>query len=192
MIAFGLFLLKLKSIFFMVLEFTLKNWKIVIPVLIIVIFAFKYQAAIRAKVKAEIALQEHIQQDEAAAKKRAAEIKLNTILAQKKTDADRIEYELKLKASNIDRDKLKKEISRDKTDIMRLIATINRMRDNQSATGMPEVPVSTDLLTEGSAANASVSLIAGCETTTKDYNQLYKSWMDYCARFGCTNLGVPK
>jgi hypothetical protein len=192
MIAFGLFLLKLKSIFFMVLEFTLKNWKIVIPVLIIVIFAFKYQAAIRAKVKAEIALQEHIQQDEAAAKKRAAEIKLNTILAQKKTDADRIEYELKLKASNIDRDKLKKEISRDKTDIMRLIATINRLRDNQSATGMPEVPVSADLLAEGSAANASVSLITGCETTTKDYNQLYKSWMDYCARFGCTNLGVPK
>jgi hypothetical protein len=88
MIAFGLFLLKLKSIFFMVLEFTLKNWKIVIPVLIIVIFAFKYQAAIRAKVKAEIALQQHIQQDEAAAKKRAAEIKLNTILAQKKTDAE--------------------------------------------------------------------------------------------------------
>jgi hypothetical protein len=191
MIAFGLFLLKLKSIFFMVLEFTLKNWKIVIPVLIIVIFAFKYQAAIRAKVKAEIALQQHIQQDEAAAKKRAAEIKLNTILAQKKTDADRIEYELKLKAANIDRDKLKKEISRDKTDIMRLIATINRLRDNQ-ATGMPEVPVSTDLLAEGSAANASVSLITGCETTTKDYNQLYKSWMDYCARFGCTNLGVPK
>jgi hypothetical protein len=191
MIAFGLFLLKLKSIFFMVLEFTLKHWKIVIPVLIIVIFAFKYQAAIRAKVKAEIALQEHIQQDEEAAKKRAAEIKLNTILAQKKTDADRIEYELKLKASNIDRDKLKKEISRDKTDIMRLLATINRLRDHQ-ATGMPEVPVSTDLLAEGSTANASVSLITGCETATKDYNQLYKSWMDYCARFGCTNLGVPK
>jgi hypothetical protein len=75
---------------------------------------------------------------------------------------------------------------------MRLIATINRLRDNQSATGMPEVPVSTDLLAEGSPANASVSLVTGCETTTKDYNQLYKSWMDYCARFGCTNLGVPK
>jgi hypothetical protein len=192
MIAFGLFLLKLKSIFFMVLEFTLKNWKIVIPVLIIVIFAFKYQAAIRAKVKAEIALQQHIQQDEAAAKKRAAEIKLNTILAQKKTDANRIAFDKKYTDLKLDRDQLKKELNRDKTDIMRLLATINRMRDEQKATGLPEVPVSTDLLADRGSIDAVSTLAKGCVDTTLSYNELMKSWLDYCQQYGCVKLGVSK
>jgi hypothetical protein len=133
MIAFGLFLLKLKSIFFMVLEFAIKNWKIVIPVLIIVIFTFKYQAAIRAKVKAEIALQQHIQQDEAAAKKRAAEIKLNTILAQKKTDAEVDKWKTEL--NNV----LAKGKHNEKLSLARINALRGELRKSvEASTRLPE------------------------------------------------------
>lgn len=125
--------------------------------------------------------------------KRKAEIKLNSILAQKKTDANAKAYEEKLSSLKLDRDQLKKELNRDKTDIMRLLATINRMRDNTTeAEGLPGIPITTDLLAERSPSNATITLAQVCEKTTIDYNELMKAWLDYCKIYPCEQpKGTP-
>jgi len=147
------------------------------------------------KLQAQKEFAAHLQADKDALIKRDAENKLNTILAQKKTDADKLAYEQKLKDANLDRDKLKKELINEKANINRIVANARKLQNNTATTstdGLPSVSVPTDLFAERSDYNAIVTLDQACKVTTQDYNELMRKWLDHCSIYKCVNLEDAK
>jgi hypothetical protein len=178
------------SFFLKILPFIIKFWREILICLLVVLWQGE-KASHRATTREFEVFKQDIQKE---SDKRKAEIKLNSILAQKKTDANAKAHQEALSSLNIDREKLKKELKRDQNDIMRLLATINRMRDTEETAGLPTIPLSTDLLAEASPSDAVVTLAGTCTETTLDYNELMKAWLDYCNIYGCKQLelGVIK
>jgi len=64
-----------------------KHWRVILPILILAYCLYKYNDAVSDKVRAQQEYAAHLQADKDALIKRDAELKLNAILAQKKTDA---------------------------------------------------------------------------------------------------------
>jgi hypothetical protein len=178
------------SLFLKILPFIIKFWREILICLLVVLWQGE-KASHRATAHKFEVFKADIQKE---SDKRKAEIKLNSILAQKKTDANAKAHQEALSSLNIDREKLKKELKRDQNDIMRLLATINRMRDTEETAGLSTIPLSTDLLAEASPSNAIVTIAGTCTETTLDYNELMKAWLDYCNIYGCKQLelGVIK
>jgi hypothetical protein len=178
------------SFFLKILPFIIKFWREIGLVVLLLLWQGE-KASHRATTHKFEVFKQDIQKE---SDKRKSEIKLNSILAQKKTDANAKAHQEALSSLNLDRDKLKKELKRDQNDIMRLLATINRMRDTEETAGLPAIPLSTNLLAEASPSDAVVTLVGTCTETTLDYNELMKAWLDYCNIYGCKKLelGVIK
>jgi hypothetical protein len=179
------------------LSFVLEHWKASLVAVAILLSLLHYNGLKRAiasansaKITAQKALIAHVEADKEAAIERAALNKRNQMLAQKKTESDKLAYEQILNQSNLDREQLKKALNHEKANIKRIIATANMLRDNQASidAGLPTVPIATDLLANGSDYNAVVSLNQLCEITTKDYNELMRKWLDHCKIYRCVNL----
>jgi hypothetical protein len=188
-----------------ILGFILDHWKAAIVVLILGIgfthyiglkrqlSVLKSETIVRKNetIAAKKALIDHIEIDSQAAKKREAENKLNAILAQKKTDANKAAYDAMIARLELNREKLEKDLHNEKSNIMRLYANARKLRDSQDSTasaGVSEIPLSTELLAERSDNNAIITLVDSSKETTANYNELMQTWLDYCNVYGCQDI----
>ena len=172
-----------------------KHWRVILPLLILAYCLYKYNDAVSDKVKAQQEYAAHLQADKDALIKRDAENKLNAILAQKKTDADKLAFAEKLKAANLDRDKIQKDLLNEKANINRIVANARKLQNNTVTTttdGLPIISVPTDLFADRSDYNAIVTLDQACKVTTQDYNELMRKWLDHCTIYKCEHLEEVK
>jgi hypothetical protein len=181
-----------------ILGFILDHWKAAIVVLIAVVALSHYiglkraiTSANAAKITAQKALIAHVEADNEAAIKRAALNKLNEELAQKKTDANKALYDAMIARLELNREKLEKDLYNEKSNIMRLYDNARKLRNNQdsaSSAGVPEIPLSTELLAERSDNHAIITLVDSSKETTANYNELMQTWLDYCNVYGCQDI----
>jgi len=94
-------------------------------------------------------------------------------------------YQLEIAKRELNSAKLKKELAREKSNIIAMLNDAYKLRVNSASRGtVSEVPTTAKISTDGNS-NATITLVRAGQSCAVDYNELMKSWLDACNVYGC-------
>lgn len=182
----------------MIFSFLLKNWRIwaflgaIILIAAMVTYCLHTLNASEKRAKTAendlIALKHGFALETA---KRAQEHALKLQLSEQKAKQLAENYQAEIAKLNIDRAKLKRELSNEKDYLNSVLADAYELRVSaaSSSAGRSEVPSATELSTETKrdCNGTLVRLIQAGQSCALDYKSLYESWQTNCDIYGCRN-----
>ena len=166
-----------------ILPFVLRFWR---EILIVLMFLLWQNAKIDyGAIVSELEAFKDKQSQLVAEKKKENELLRKSAEIQHKNSYER--YKQEIASRDLDRDKLKRNLTNEKTRIASLLNDVRVYQNRSSGNGLPEteIPACPSAEKWAYSNRTFADIVKACQLTTIDYNTLRDAWDIECAIKGC-------